>query len=484
MEIIPVPWFDQPNPIPTLRTRTFFIINYPLDADVLHAGLDHLIRIHWRKLGSRLVWSRQRKRLEYHLPHNFEDDHVLFRWSLKAYSKSIHAVQELSTITSPTGGIAFLPSMDAIDKLARPSDWPFERKDEPPNSPLLYVHLTNFNDATIVAMSCPHTLADQHGVANIVKAWLSVVQGRAPPEMVGYKDDVLGQERFSSEPKGLEPRTGRMRLRGKRDQVLVGGGFARDLLEETKEESHIVFIPIELIQHLRAKARRDLANNDELAEDISNGDIVTAVLTKFVRMHQTREYNICLSQVINLRGRIPELEAEKGEGFVHNSLHYATASFRISPCTPLREIAFQNRKAVIKGLQQEDIEAGQRVLCKVAKSGQSMLICEPHHRVYNVSNWCRAWQGIDFSIAAVTPNSDANETREPLVLGQGRPLRNMGRCERIDEDSVFIETDCITDSTSIMCRTKRGFWCDFAAPIKSMKLIKEYLAQDPALENL
>lgn len=35
-----------------------------------------------------------------------------------------------------------------------------------------------------------------------------------------------------------------------------------------------------------------------------------------------------------------------------------------------------------------------------------------------------------------------------------------------------------------MCKTEEGFWCDFSAPPKAIKLIKEYiLATDPTLEN-
>ncbi|KAM0543811.1 hypothetical protein ACHAPJ_012118 [Fusarium lateritium] len=344
--------------------------------------------------------------------------------------------------------------MDDVDKLLRPSDWPFERKDEPPNSPLLCVHLTFFKDAAVVALSCPHTLADQSGVANIVKAWLAVVEGKAPPEMVGFTDDVLGHERFSKISTEIGDRKGRMRIRGKKDQALVAARIALDIVKE-KEVSHVVFLPIELVHHLREKARNTFTDEDKLAKDISNGDVITAIFVKLV----VNDFQV--------RGRIPELEAEKGDGYIHNALHFATTNFTISPFTRLHEIALQNRKAITKALEPTDIEAGVSTLREIAKHGQVMLICEPHHKLYAASNWCGAWRGIDFSKAAPKSYTSREDMKELLVIGQSKVARSPGRYR-----------------VSIMCRTKEGFWCDFAAPLKALALVKEHLAKDPWLEDL
>ncbi|KAF5969759.1 hypothetical protein FBULB1_10041 [Fusarium bulbicola] len=256
MEIIPVSWSDQPNPIPNLHTRTFFITDHPLDEQILKNGLDKLIRNHWRKLGARRFPSRGDTRLEYHLPHVFPDGYELFKWS---------------------------SMRDRDQKIG-----PYERKDEPPNLPLLYVHSTKFSDGAALAMSVPHVFADQGGLANIVKAWLTVIEGKVPPEMTGYQDDVLGGEKLSD--------------------------------VKYKQTS-----------------------------EISNGDIITAIFTKLARINYDLEYKISLSSTINYR--IPELQGERGEGYVHNAVHYATSNFTMKPSTELDEIALQNRIAVTKALE-------------------------------------------------------------------------------------------------------------------------------------
>ncbi|KAF5644070.1 hypothetical protein F52700_2638 [Fusarium sp. NRRL 52700] len=464
MEIIPVSWSDQPNPIHNLRTRTFFITDHPLDEQILKNGLDKLIRNHWRKLGSRIFPSHGDTRLEYHLPHIFPNDYELFKWSSVSAGYSYGETYELSKILHPSDGVAFLPDMETIDARLRPQDWPYERKDEPPNSPLLYVHLTKFSDGAALAMSVPHVFADQGGLANIVKAWISVIEGKIPPEMTGYRDDVLGGEKLSNIEVNHDERIGRLRIRSKKDQALVIGRILLDLIKNRKEKSRLVFLPIHVVQNLRDKARERLDGKHALASKISNGDIITAIFTKLARIDAETKYDISLSSTINLRDRIPELQGERGEGFVHNAVHYATANFAVKPSTELDEIALQNRIAVTTALEDSDIKAGVSTLREISKANQLMLICEPHHKLYSSSNWSGSWQGIDFTKAAPKSYDLSSPRKEIVVLGQSKTLKAPRRYRAL-----------------IMCRTSEGFWCDFAAPVKTMALVEKFLSWDPSL---
>ncbi|WAO95472.1 Hypothetical protein NCS54_01309500 [Fusarium falciforme] len=466
MEAIPVHLTDQPNPIDRLRSRTFFILPNKLDNEVLRNALDRLLRNHWRKLGARLVLSPSTKLLEYRVPSSFDENYVLFNWSSTTNAESIQRVEELSPFLSPSQNVSFLPSMNVIDKLFRPADWPFERKDEPPNAPLLYVHLTIFSDASVVAMSCPHVLADQFGVANIVKAWLTVARGESPPDMLGYRDDVLPPGHPIIDFIDKESRKGMMRVRGKRDHTAVMAGIVLDLVKAREEESHIAFVPLQLVERLRERVSRILAEKDKSPPVISNGDILTAIFTKMTR-HDRSEYSLNLSQTVNLRRRVPGLWDDDGDRFIHNALHYATANFKISATTPLHEIALHNRKAINKALERSEIEVGLAALRDVSKRRQFMLICEPFEKLYSVSNWCGAWKGIDFSAAETEPQAKREHAWDMLVLGQSRPAKSPTRYR-----------------LSIMCKTKEGFWCDFAAPVKIIARIKEHLAKDPLLERL
>lgn len=36
----------------------------------------------------------------------------------------------------------------------------------------------------------------------------------------------------------------------------------------------------------------------------------------------------------------------------------------------------------------------------------------------------------------------------------------------------------------VLCKTKEGYWCHISIPLKTSKILQEYLKNDPMLENL
>lgn len=77
-------------------------------------------------------------------------------------------------------------------------------------------------DATVIAISCPHVVGDQFGMANIMKALLGQTRGEAPPSMVGVNDDVLANGKsYTDYQKEEVVRKGRMRVRRKMEYPFV-----------------------------------------------------------------------------------------------------------------------------------------------------------------------------------------------------------------------------------------------------------------------
>ena len=286
MEVIPVPLVDQFKPIPNIRTRTFFIVQECLDEDALKTALDSLIREHWRKLGGRLVARHKDGLLEYHIPKVFDENYKLFKWSSQKYDHSIDKVA--SRIRSPPQdkGPQILPSMQEVDSWFRPADWPYHRADEPPDAPLLYVHLSLFVDATVVCVSIPHVVVDQMGMSNIISAWLGLIDGKAPPPFIGYERDVLpGHDReYKDYPEQETFRKGRQRVFRTGEYMLVLLPFIPDLVINSKEEPCLLFLPLPLIQSLKARHAKELSEKHKDLTKISDGDVITAILTKVCRL--------------------------------------------------------------------------------------------------------------------------------------------------------------------------------------------------------
>lgn len=281
MDIISIPLTDQLKPIPDLRTRTFFILNDRLDEEKLKNALDTLVRHHWRKLGARLVTRPKDGLLEYHLPSKFEEKYILFNWSSQEYDHSIDKVPSFPKATPPENGLALLPHLQSVESWLRPADWPLNRITEPPNVPLLYVHISLFADATSVGVSCPHVVVDQFGLANIIRAWLGLVKGDAPPPMIGFEDDIFGDEKpYADYTKNEVVRKGKMRVRRRMEYPFILMGFIPELIMHSKEDSYTLFLPLSLVQSLRERHSKTLTEKYGADPGITNGDIISAILLK------------------------------------------------------------------------------------------------------------------------------------------------------------------------------------------------------------
>lgn len=287
MEVIPISTIDSISVFRNTRVRTFFIVDDRLDETKLKDALTRLIRDHWRKLGARIV-TRKDNKVEYHLPDVFADDYELFRISSVDSNRSWSEAAASLNLKSATaaGGVAVLPAIEVIDALFRPSNWPHLLSDEP-DAPLLLIHISLFADATVISTSHPHILGDQLGLANIFKAWLGLIEDKAPPPWVGYNEDILpGQKPYNEYPKSEMFKKGQLHVRRPLERLIVLLPFIWELATEPKEAHQILFFPAPLVTSLRERHSMASAEKDPHASQLTNGDIVTAIITK-VTVHST-----------------------------------------------------------------------------------------------------------------------------------------------------------------------------------------------------
>lgn len=92
-------------------------------------------------------------------------------------------IPSLPKPTPPEKGIALLPPVCAVEHCLDRQIGPSTEKANH-QMPLLYVHLSHFANATVIAISCPHVVADQFGKVNIVKAWVGLIEDETPPPMI------------------------------------------------------------------------------------------------------------------------------------------------------------------------------------------------------------------------------------------------------------------------------------------------------------
>ncbi|KZL85763.1 hypothetical protein CI238_05312 [Colletotrichum incanum] len=469
-EVIPVPFTDQQKPVNNIRVRTFFFLRHALNNDALKGALDKLIRNHWPKLGARLVTRPNDGFLEYHLPHAFPPDYKLFEWSSTSFDSAIDEASHLPKATAPEDGITLHQPLSAVLKPFMPSSWPLERKHESPGAPMIWVHVSTFTDATVVGVNLPHALSDQLGLRNILKAWLGILKGEVPPPMLGLRDDILSEavpKSYSELTKAETRRKGKVRVRGKREYFKVLMGFAPDLVMHPSDVNHLLFIPLPLVESLRKRHGEELAKRHGDHVRISNGDIVAGILLKLNQLHQPSGKMVNVTVTINLvRGRIPQLPRDDAS-YIHNGLIHGSVRVHIGPATPVAEISYQHRQAVVEGTDPNDIQIGLAIAREQVRIGQSMHICEPGESSHSVTNWSVAWKDVDFSPAlADHERKDAATPPQMMVLGEGGEVKQPAR---------FV--------SYVLCKTQEGYWCTTGHTTKSIKSVKELLRTDPSLIN-
>ncbi|ERT01132.1 uncharacterized protein SPSK_10768 [Sporothrix schenckii 1099-18] len=482
VDVIPTAWTDQIPPLQGIRTRTFFVVKARLDADAMKRGLDTLIREHWRKLGGRLVLNKSTSLQEYHVPKTFPpaETYDLFQWSTETKTGPIDADAPQLMQTPPLesseggGGIAFLPAVTDYDPKFRPASWPYDVDHGTNDTPILLVHLTQYEDATVVALSVPHAVADQLGTSLLVRAWMGVIAGQAPPPLM--EQDPLPQGRaFSSLTKAEQrPQKGKMHVYYTGEYPIVLLGFFPDLIFNAEETKRIMFLPMATVKALRARITKAL-NASGGDPGITDNDVITAVMTKLSRIHKG-PVTLNLSQTVNIRGRLPQLTGPAMDGWLHNGLTHASTRFRLDRNTPLAQIAKDNHSCVAEMRDPVHVDIHLAIIREMARRKQNMHICEPFETSFSVTSWPAAWRDLDFSAAVATAATTSAEDSGATTPLPPPDVFVIGRSGLLTTPHRFHAT--------VMFRSDAGYWIDIGFSTKNFVAMKAYLAQDPKLEKL
>ncbi|KAL6854500.1 hypothetical protein J3F83DRAFT_484826 [Trichoderma novae-zelandiae] len=486
-KIIPLSAKDQWRPINNIRSLLFIVVRDILDANFMKTALDKLIRQHIPLLGARIK-TREDGWLEYHLTTPFPANHKLFGWSTTTVSTTLEQTN-LVPEHNPQRGITILPDVTALEPRWIPAHWPILRCQDTPDTPLLLVHLTCYTNATVVATNLPHCVSDQMGYGSVLNAWIDIMKGREPLPFIDIPPDGLDGDKDISTKELFRKYTYRLRTKRERTEVLMG--IVPELVVRSKETRCILFLPVDVVTGLRDRWRKELKGKyGAEATDITNGDVVVGIIAKFANMHRKRTKKQVITGPANLRGYHPLLP--KTTRYLHNAVVFAVAHASISRShPPTSDLAYAFRLAVQDALTPANMERGLAVSRELRKRNVPMHICEPWEFSYGTTNWCKAWHGIDFSVAsakrtrsgeagaekresdgssrddAKTVDGTASSSSAPLILGHSLERNHPNRL-----------------SAAIMSKAEGGYWVDFAAPNKGMAAIRALLERDPNLETI
>ncbi|KAJ5808353.1 transcriptional regulator sdnM [Penicillium riverlandense] len=299
--------------------------NDVLDAQKLKGALSRLLEIgDWRKLGGRLKFKENGK-LEIHVPRHFTAERPAVAFSHDhLFEMSIEDHPVAQRFPKPTGSPSIQPVDAEFRQFAARPDFPKTIKDSiRQDAPQLSLHITSFHNATLVALAWPHTLMDAMGQQALLRAWSLVLAGREDqvPPMLGAREDALMEatEKQSATRAAVQEE---LILESKRLGYLgvmkLISRFIWDKVRNPAPELRMIYVPKNAFARLQNQSLNEAAAESitrgafEEKVFVSEGDILTAWVTRVVSLSEPKPRPVTVGSLLNTRFRIPLLKKTEG----------------------------------------------------------------------------------------------------------------------------------------------------------------------------
>jgi hypothetical protein len=409
--------------------------NDVLDPEKLNDSLLRLLEIgDWRKLGGRQKFKKDGK-LEIHVPKSFSADHPPLTFTQCDLStESIEEHHAGCRFPKPTDGPSIQPLSNDFGAFLAREDSPKSIKDMVQQDlPQLSLHITSFNDATLVAVSFPQTLMDAMGFQALLKSWSLVLEGREAdvPPVLGARTDFLLELDQDQESKDEEFVLEKHRLRG-RKKVRFVFEFLRDKVRNPDPEVRFIYLPKSAFNQLQQEPRRQVTESNKASGQdhvISEGDILTAWAARAVALAEPKSRPVTIGGLLDGRPRIPSIANSEGV-YAQNIL---TTTIMIIPPEiskgDLGPIALAHRRQLLEQTPEPQIRGWLRTMKEELQGGgEGLLLFGPSDGLpMLVNNLTKAeyMKAANFG-AAVLRQGEATESRcNPLgtmVMNYNQPL--------------------------------------------------------------
>lgn len=348
------------------------------------------------------------------------------------------------------------PSPDVFSPLVRSADAPQKLDDWIySDRPQLSIHTVSFNDATILTVTWPHTLADVMGIAIFLNAWTALLRGdpKAVPKLQDFRSNpltLLGQRT----PPVKYMHFGH--VLGRKSRLYFAGLYILDRLRYRREERHTICLPASCLQDLCRKALDELSTpifrEGKSIPFVSESDVLLAwwVRTLYGALGLRTNKIILVCNVLNLRTSLHENFMSVDSVYMGNALSMSPTFLegRQILDEPVGQIALRIRRSLSKQRTMEQVEAMAALqLQAIEKTGYPALVGDPQMLILPCSNWHKARLfDMDFSAAVVPDSSQPNAQRS---LNVGKPSYVNG---------IHYSPNSLRNVLSVMGKDAAGNW--------------------------
>ncbi|KAJ5159316.1 uncharacterized protein N7500_008967 [Penicillium coprophilum] len=484
-QIVPLRQWDDLHYLRSLCHDFTFRFDDVLDAAKLEAALERLMEIgDWGQLGARLRQNENGK-LEYHIPAEYDPKtRPAFIFTTAEYGMSINehplgsqlpkSGQDQSFL-SPTSSV-FRPLVCHQDSPRELADWIYTDR------PQLHVHVTLFQDTTLLTVSYIHTLFDAVSRTNFFKAWIAVLNGRETevPPFLPFDQDPL-----CTLGKGVSRQnyTNFHRLLSGLSLVLFGLRYLWELFWFRAEEEHSIRLPGHCVNQMRETARRQLtATTAEGVEPpfLSEPDIVSAwwVKTLVTALNPSRDRAIMVMSPFNVWSVFSEQFPSGGKGFIGNAFFNSYNVLDVDEVLEddnLAYLASKNRQALVEHRTQEQVHAMTSIQRNSIMSipplvGKSNLLFMTHTNQHKARYF-----ETDFSAAVVATGVPLSG--RPHALGRPSYINDIEHCRLYPTRNVcrVIGKDAAGDWW-LLFKTRADAWPAIHQQLKALLEIDDLLA--------
>ncbi|KAE8141774.1 hypothetical protein BDV38DRAFT_295617 [Aspergillus pseudotamarii] len=485
--IVPLRYWDDLHYLRSLCHDFTFRFDDVLDASKLEAALDRLMETgNWGQLGARLRLNDSGK-LEYHIPAEYDKStRPAFGFTTAEYGIGINE-HPLGARLPKTGQdqSVLSPSCAEFAPLVRHPDSPRELADWIySDRPQLHVHVTIFQDATLLTVSYLHTLFDAVARTNFFKAWIAVLEGREGevPPFVPFDQDPLC-DLGKDVPRESYTHFGR--LVAGLSLVLFGLRYLFELFWFRKEEEHPIRVPGHCVERMRETAQQELAAATEEGAKVpflSEPDVVSAwwVKTMVTALNPAPGRTVMVMSPFNVWSLFKESFPAGAKGFIGNAFFNSYTVHRASEVLEennLAHLACKNRQALVEHRTKEQVQAmtaiqRESVMQIPPLVGDSNLLFMTHTNQHKARYF-----ETDFSAAVVAPGMPLSE--RPHALGRPSYINDIEHCRLYPTRNVcrVIGKDAAGDWW-LLFKTRSEAWPSIHKQLTSLLGIEEAQAKD------
>ncbi|KAJ6578048.1 hypothetical protein B0H19DRAFT_1122209 [Mycena capillaripes] len=434
---------------------TGFIIEGRLDPKKLETSLSLLIEKKITRAGARL--ALRNGVYEFHIPYTFNarTPPVVFTAEDHPESYASPSRPSIEHLRRSSTSEPWLCTLPALDEYLRSSSCP-SMPDQflVPNTPLLHVHVSVFDDLTFLGVTSSHILIDALGTGALLHAWTRLLSGEALDDIPGMPWDMEPFKPFTLQP------TGKIKIPIMRGWFKLGVfpmisfilRFMWRLWREPKEEVKLVRVPKAFLEE-RKRTIMDQLEAEGSSEWVGSSDVLMGwwLQTSYAHRSDTTPVHILLP--VNLRDQPiypsasgPEL-APLSAPFINN----AVSAIAVPPLTPrtlrtspLGFVAQHFRRAINAWrADPAGIQADLRWRCSYPL--KALFPCPPGAEYAVQTSWRAAKFGeLDFGGALQL--DVVSEKRKARVVGvipmmtsnKNRPMRGGGAVLMEDENAVWL----------------------------------------------